>query len=49
VPSSQNEPAAATELYHLTVDPDEEKNLAASAPERVAKMRSGLDAWWDGK
>lgn len=33
------------ELYHLTKDPMETTNLAASEPDRVAAMRAALEAW----
>ena len=48
VPAVQNEPAAVVELYNLTADPKEEKNLAASEKDRVEKLRAELDAWWKG-
>ena len=32
-------------LYNLKDDPGEQNNLAASLPERAAKMRTELDAW----
>jgi hypothetical protein len=35
-----------TELYHVTADPDEAKNLAEAEPERVKELRQVLDAWW---
>ena len=35
-----------TELYHVTADPDEAKNLAEAEPERVKALRQSLDAWW---
>lgn len=34
------------ELYHLTADPAEEKNLAADQPEKVQELTAQLDAWW---
>ncbi len=34
-----------TELYHVTADPDEAKNLAEAEPERVKELRQTLDAW----
>ncbi|MBL9186699.1 MAG: sulfatase [Opitutaceae bacterium] len=37
--------AAAGELYHLTDDPGESRNLAATEPERVATLTAALAAW----
>lgn len=36
-------------LFHLSEDPEEEKNLASEYPERVAEMSAELDRWWDAK
>jgi arylsulfatase A-like enzyme len=47
VPAPQNE-SGAPELYHLALDPHEEKNLASSEAGRVQALRSKLDAWWPG-
>lgn len=49
VPALRNEPNAVVELYQLSVDPQEEKNLAKAEPARVARLTSQLDAWWNGK
>lgn len=46
VPDVRNEPKAVVELYDLAADPGETKNLAATEPERVARLTSSLDAWW---
>ncbi len=32
-------------LYHLNDDPEEQNNLAAKMPDRVAQLRAELDAW----
>ena len=48
-PSPRNEPNASVELYHLTADPMEEKNLAATERDRVTRLMAKLDRWWDGK
>jgi arylsulfatase A-like enzyme len=40
---------ATFELYNVANDPKEEKNLAAAEPQRVARLRSVLDAWWQGR
>ncbi len=49
VPALRNEPNAVVELYQLSVDPREEKNLAKAEPARVARLTAQLDAWWSGK
>ncbi len=36
----------APELYHVAVDPTEEKNLASDNPDRVRELTSLLDDWW---
>jgi arylsulfatase A-like enzyme len=48
VPAPQNE-TGGPELYRLSDDPDEKHDLAAAEPNRVAALRSKLDAWWPGK
>jgi arylsulfatase A-like enzyme len=35
------------ELYNLTADPTEQRNLAAAEPERCARLRQRLAAWTD--
>lgn len=35
------------ELYDITADPGETKNVAASHPEVVAQIRQEYDKWWD--
>jgi uncharacterized sulfatase len=47
VPDPTNEPDEKPELYNLADDPREEKNLAAAHPDRVAKLRALVDAWWN--
>jgi len=37
----------APELYNLSEDPHEDRNLAASKPEQVVQLRKRLDAWWN--
>ena len=37
------------ELYHLTKDPHETKNLAKQNPAKVAHLRKLINAEWDGK
>ena len=36
-----------TELYDILQDPGETRNLAASKPEVLARMRTAYDQWWD--
>ena len=40
---------ARPELYEVTNDPDEERDLAGSKPDVVKVLRARLDAWWDGR
>jgi arylsulfatase A-like enzyme len=49
VPTAQNEPNGKVELFDLAADPGEKQNVAAEQPERVAKLREALDAWWNGQ
>lgn len=49
VPAAKNQPGEAPELYDLAADPNEEHNLAASQPDRLADLTRKLDAWWPGK
>jgi uncharacterized sulfatase len=46
VPDPKNEPKSRVELYNLTDDPFEERNLATKERERVQSMQDKLDAWW---
>jgi uncharacterized sulfatase len=46
VPDQRNVRDGVVELFHLTVDPGEEKNLAPTEPARAKALRSMLDAWW---
>jgi arylsulfatase A-like enzyme len=43
---NQPGPEHPEELFHITADPHEERNLAADQPERVAQLKSRLDQWW---
>ncbi|RLS51323.1 MAG: sulfatase [Planctomycetota bacterium] len=45
-PNRERVPEGVAELYHITVDPDEQQNLATGEPDRVADLRKALDAWW---
>lgn len=46
-PDPRNEPDARPELYHLSQDPHEEKNLADSEVDRVKTLQVKIDAWWN--
>lgn len=39
--------AGEPELYDLSSDPHEKKNLAGEKPERAAGLRGKLDRWWN--
>ena len=49
VPRTSNEPGKRTELYDLSADPHENKDLAPKQPERVKRMRGEIDAWWPAR
>jgi uncharacterized sulfatase len=51
VPERANLPSpdAPVELFDLAIDPHEHKNLASEQPERVKKLQTQLDGWWQGK
>jgi uncharacterized sulfatase len=49
LPDRLNQPDDAIELYNLSEDPHEERNLAASHSTLVGEMRAKLDAWWAGQ
>ncbi len=46
VPHVKRVPDGVIELYHLSEDPDELRNLGESEPDRVATLRKSLDAHW---
>jgi hypothetical protein len=46
VPNPARVPAGRPELYDLAADPTETRDLAASAPADLARLRARLDAWW---
>lgn len=46
VPHTAALPDGGLELYDLMNDPRERKNLAASRPDLVEKLRARLEAWW---
>lgn len=45
-PETKNRPGAKPQLYHLSQDPWETKNLSATEPDRVQKLSQKLDARW---
>jgi len=47
VPHPAREPDAPVELFHITEDPFELKNLAPQQAERVEKLTRELNAWWN--
>jgi uncharacterized sulfatase len=46
VPARPNEPDAPVELFDITDDPHETRNLAATHPEVVRRLADRLDRWW---
>jgi uncharacterized sulfatase len=49
VPAKVNEPDGVVELYHLSRDPHEQRNLAAKRRARLQQMAQKLDLWWAGE
>ncbi|MBT6156388.1 MAG: sulfatase [Planctomycetaceae bacterium] len=49
VPHAGREPEAATELFHITADPHERKNLAAKQPQLVRRLTKRINGWWPAK
>jgi arylsulfatase A-like enzyme len=46
IPDSRNEPDAKVELYKITSDVNEERDLSLTQAERVKELTAKLDAWW---
>ncbi len=46
VPNNERVPGEMAELYDLSQDPWEERNLAAEFPAEVKQLSMKLDAWW---
>ncbi len=46
VPHFRNVPDRQAELYDLEVDPHETRDLLVEQPERAARLRALIDAWW---
>jgi uncharacterized sulfatase len=49
LPDPVNEAGAAPELYNVTVDPLETRDLARSKPARVKRLQRLVDRWWPGR
>jgi uncharacterized sulfatase len=49
LPDAQNQPNDAIELYNLSNDPHEERNVADSHGTLVEKMHAKVNAWWPGR
>ncbi|MEY3274935.1 MAG: Arylsulfatase precursor [Verrucomicrobiota bacterium] len=48
VPDPVNEPGERPQLFRVSRDPHEARDLAAAEPRRVRSMTARLDAWWPG-
>jgi arylsulfatase A-like enzyme len=48
LPDPRNQPDDELELYNLSNDPHEERNLAVSHDMLVENMREKVNAWWPG-
>jgi uncharacterized sulfatase len=46
VPHRANVPEGHTELYNLSTDPTETRDLATADPDRVKQLRQQIDQWW---
>lgn len=46
LPHKGREPNAPVELFHITADPFEKKNLAEAKPELVSKLTKEINHWW---
>jgi arylsulfatase A-like enzyme len=46
VPDRRNEPAGVVELFDITHDPQEKRNLAAEQPQKVIELTGRLENWW---
>lgn len=47
VPAPWNESRSSPELYRISDDPFETRNLAAEAPARLRRLTRALDRWWN--
>jgi uncharacterized sulfatase len=46
LPAPRNTPGGVPELYDLSSDPFESRNLAAREPQTEAQLKGLIDAWW---
>jgi uncharacterized sulfatase len=46
VPDSRNTPGGAAELYNVTSDPFETRNLAGVERQKVEQLKGLIDGWW---
>ncbi len=46
VPDRRNEPAGVVELFDITHDPQEKRNLAMEQPQKVIELTGRLQKWW---
>lgn len=46
LPDTRNVPDQSIELFDLSRDPFERKNLAEEKPEEVTRLKDAVDAWW---
>ena len=46
LPAEPNVPNETAELYHITEDPKEQRNLAEQHPEKVRELQSRVRDWW---
>ncbi len=49
VPRKQRIPGGDVELFNVSADPWEKKNLAIANPQRVARLKNMIDTWWPAK
>ena len=49
VPNKRNQPDDVPELFDLSKDPHEEKNLASADQSKVERLTKLLDVWWPAK
>lgn len=46
LPHAGREPDAAVELFNITADPFEKKNVAADHPQRIKQLTKQINQWW---
>jgi uncharacterized sulfatase len=46
LPDPTNEPSGKPELYDISNDPTETRNLAEKEPQQVARLTEHLNRWW---